>query len=86
MVCAGTQRDPPDQLVGRHAYTVLGVLDFPGLPKLIKLRNPWGEQKYNGPWSYTWLMTRAMMKEVEILYKDGTDEFWMPFTRFTKVC
>ena len=87
MVCAGTQKDPPDQLAGRHAYTVLGVADdISGLPKLIKLRNPWGMQRYNGPWSHPWLVTRGMMKEVELLYKHSKDEFWMPFTRFTKVC
>ena len=87
MVCAGTQKDPPDQLVGGHAYTVLGVMDGDGesgLPKLIKLRNPWGKQRYNGPWSHSWLVTRGMMQEAELLYKYSRDEFWMPFTRFTK--
>ena len=87
MVCAGTQKDPPDQLVGGHAYTVLGVMSGDGesgLPKLIKLRNPWGKQQYNGPWSYSWLVTRGMMQEAELLYKYSRDEFWMPFTRFTK--
>ena len=87
MVCAGTRKDPPppDQLVGGHAYTVLGVMDGDSvLPKLIKLRNPWGEQQYNGPWSYAWLETRGMWQEAKILYKYSRDEFWMPFTMFTK--
>ena len=88
MVCAGTQKDPPDQLVGGHAYTVLGVTSESEsrFPKLIKLRNPWGKQRYNGPWSHTWLEKRGMIEEAELLYSHSTDEFWMPFTRFTKVC
>ena len=87
MVCAGTRKDPPppDQLVGGHAYTVLGVMDgVSGIPKLIKLRNPWGKQQYNGPWSYSWLETRGMTQEAKLLYNHSRDEFWMPFTRFTK--
>ena len=70
MACTGTLKDPPYGLVGCHAYTVLGVMDeeSSGLPKLIKLRNPWGEQDYTGPYSYVWLETRGMKKEAELLF------------------
>ena len=87
MACAGTLKDPPYGLVGSHAYTVLGVMDEEslGLPQLIKLRNPWGEQDYTGPFSYVWLETRGKKKEAELLYKHGKDYFWMPLCDFTKV-
>lgn len=43
-------------LVPSHAYSLVSVHDVPmccGLcrKRLIKLRNPWGEQEWNGPWS-----------------------------------
>ena len=86
MVCAGTSEDPPNGLVGSHAYTVLGVVDESlESPRLIKLRNPWGEQHYTGPWSRIWLETREKKKEVELLYKCSREEFWMPIADFTKV-
>ena len=38
-----------------HAYTVLEAKELTQGPKkgtkLIKVRNPWGKEKYNGPWS-----------------------------------
>ena len=87
MACAGTLKDPPYGLVGCHAYTLLGVMDdeSSGNPQLIKLRNPWGEQNYTGPWSQVWLETQGMKKEAELLYNDGKDYFWMPLCDFTKV-
>ena len=33
-----------------HAYTVIGVAEYNG-EQLIKMRNPWGVEKYTGPWS-----------------------------------
>lgn len=42
-------------LVGGHAYTILGTqeLKVDGKVKhqLIKMRNPWGKERYDGPWS-----------------------------------
>lgn len=37
-------------MVGRHAYTVLGVAVYKG-EKLVKIRNPWGVEEYTGAWS-----------------------------------
>ena len=85
MVCAGTKKDPPNGLVGCHAYTVVGVYESSEFPQLIKLRNPSGSQQYTGPWSYSWLEKKGMKKEVELLYKCCRDEFWMLFSDFTKV-
>ena len=37
-------------IVGSHAWTTLGVTEaVPGV-KLVKVRNPWGHEKYTGPW------------------------------------
>jgi len=42
-------------LQNNHAYTILDaiVLTKDGLPyqKLLKMRNPWGNEAYTGPWS-----------------------------------
>ena len=61
MISAGTQVGQSDKKVSAnglaqsHAYTVLGafvVNDAKGVPrKLYKIRNPWGEEKYKGPYS-----------------------------------
>lgn len=37
-------------LISGHAYTLLGPFEYNG-QKLIKMRNPWGKEKYNGDWS-----------------------------------
>lgn len=37
-------------LVSQHAYTVLGVDTYKG-EKLVRIRNPWGVEKYTGPWN-----------------------------------
>lgn len=34
-----------------HAYTVLSVLTLSDGTQLLKIRNPWGTENYNGPWS-----------------------------------
>lgn len=39
-----------DGLVNMHAYTLLGVNTYK-TTKLVKIRNPWGEEQYTGPWS-----------------------------------
>lgn len=37
-------------LVNNHAFTVLGVAEYKGT-KLVKIRNPWGSERYHGTWS-----------------------------------
>jgi hypothetical protein len=37
-------------LVGAHAYTTIGVLTLSNGTKLVKMRFPWGGEKFNGPW------------------------------------
>lgn len=44
-----------DNMVPGHAYTVLGAVELKQgertVHKLIKMRNPWGSERYTGPWS-----------------------------------
>lgn len=37
-------------LVNNHAFTTLGVAEYKGT-KLVKIRNPWGSERYHGTWS-----------------------------------
>lgn len=37
-------------LVAGHAYTTLGAVEYNG-ERLVKVRNPWGSERYKGPWS-----------------------------------
>jgi hypothetical protein len=76
-----------DGLPGLHAYTVLGThtlrdCDGGEIEKLIKLRNPWAEETYTGPYNDKddqW--TEELLKQVDHLSKnDGS--FFMPVASF----
>ena len=44
----------PQGLAANHAYTVLGVASITKKGeevRLVKVRNPWGENQYKGPWN-----------------------------------
>ena len=59
LVCAATgTRLLHHGLVGPHACSVLGVLEADpssGRPRLLKVRNPWGEGEWTGPWGKDWI-------------------------------
>ena len=42
-------------LVTSHAYTILGVQELKAgetvLHRLVKMRNPWGTERFSGPWN-----------------------------------
>lgn len=38
-------------LITRHAYTILGAVKLSTGDTLLKMRNPWGAEKYSGDWS-----------------------------------
>lgn len=38
-------------LTSGHAYSLLDIVDLEDGPTLVKMRNPWSSEKYNGPWS-----------------------------------
>ena len=50
----GTGSDQDTNEIGvpyRHAFTILGTVKLSDDTKLVKVRNPWGKEKYAGPWS-----------------------------------
>jgi len=71
----------PDGLQNAHAYTLLDLIDLEGT-KLVKIRNPWSTEGYNGAWSdedSRW--TPALLKKAgHVKAKDGV--FFMPFHQF----
>jgi len=55
--CGTTNWDDPlkegrDGIHGGHAYSVLRAVNY-GKERLMLLKNPWGEQEWNGPWFVT---------------------------------
>ena len=87
LVCAGTVNgNIRIGLVGSHAYTVTGVFEARGnIPRLVKLRNPWGKSRYHGPWSKKWLRDRNMINEMRLLDDLADDgEFYLTYQDFTK--
>ena len=71
-----------------HAYTFLNVYTVNtgnGTERVVKLRNPWGNGEYNGPWSDSskkW--TESTKKQCG--YKDNVDDgiFYMSYDDFIK--
>jgi hypothetical protein len=62
----------------RHAYSIMEAKDIDGL-RLVKLRNPWGNTEWTGPWSdgsEEW--TAEWLQKLG--HKFGNDgEFWISF-------
>ena len=70
-------------LIAGHAYTVLGLHEIKG-EKVIRLRNPWGEENYNGAWSDN---SSKWTKELKEKYKFDEKEdgdFYMGYKDFLK--
>jgi len=68
-------------LVNGHAYSLIGVAEYQQI-KLVKIRNPWGAEKYKGPWSdksSEWT-TDARTALGSVDKNDGV--FWMPLSTF----
>jgi predicted glycosyl hydrolase (DUF1957 family) len=52
--CGGDDEQNQDGTSCSHAYTVISCMELRvnrQTVKLIKVRNPWGREGYNGPWS-----------------------------------
>ncbi|XP_034391530.1 calpain-9 [Cyclopterus lumpus] len=76
-------------LVKGHAYSITGMeeLTVRGQKvQLIRIRNPWGQVEWNGPWSdgsREWNYVDQAEKD-RILKKSDDGEFWMEFSDFKK--
>ncbi|XP_067085469.1 calpain-1 catalytic subunit isoform X2 [Osmerus mordax] len=77
------------KLVKGHAYSVTGVdeVEYRGSPvKLLRIRNPWGEVEWTGPWSDNSKEWSGVEPSVRMrLYNRSEDgEFWMSFSDFLR--
>jgi hypothetical protein len=78
-------------IVGGHAYSLLAgyEIDYQGRKlKLVKLRNPWGDKEWTGPWSDTsneWNYLDTQTKS-KLLFDRRTNDgiFFMEFPDFIK--
>uniref|UniRef100_A0A7N9ATL7 Calpain-3 n=1 Tax=Mastacembelus armatus TaxID=205130 RepID=A0A7N9ATL7_9TELE len=75
-------------LVKGHAYSVTAVEEHKDSKvRLVRLRNPWGQVEWNGPWSDNskeWATLSKAEKE-KLQHQSAEDgEFWMSFEDFKK--
>lgn len=71
-------------LVTGHAYTIVGVVELKGGPKLVKLRNPWGKEMYKGAWRDDDPKWTDDFKKQAKLVKADDGIFHMPAEDFRK--
>uniref|UniRef100_A0A8C9SH07 Calpain-1 catalytic subunit n=1 Tax=Scleropages formosus TaxID=113540 RepID=A0A8C9SH07_SCLFO len=77
------------KLVKGHAYSVTGVDEvmYRGTPtKLVRIRNPWGEVEWTGPWSDNsreWSTIEPSVR-TRLHNRSEDGEFWMSFADFTR--
>nr|XP_046258341.1 calpain-2 catalytic subunit-like [Scatophagus argus] len=77
------------KLVKGHAYSVTGAeeVHYRGRPvQLVRMRNPWGQVEWTGPWSdgsneWNYVNTEEKSK-LNHVAEDG--EFWMSYSDFVK--
>lgn len=70
-------------MVSGHAYGVIGAVELKGGAhagqKLIKMRNPWGSNEYDGPWSEkSSLWTADYRKQANGYTNANIGEFFIP--------
>ncbi|XP_050170264.1 calpain-9 isoform X3 [Myiozetetes cayanensis] len=85
---AESEARTPFGLIKGHAYSVTGIeeVSYRGRPvQLIRIRNPWGQVEWNGPWSDNSPEWRSVSpSEQRRLSQAARDdgEFWMKFEDF----
>ncbi|XP_070833125.1 calpain-2 catalytic subunit-like [Chaetodon trifascialis] len=77
------------KLVKGHTYSITGAEEFQSrgsLVQLVRLRNPWGQVEWNGPWSdgsNEWnYVSKEEKSKLNHVAEDG--EFWMSYSDFIK--
>uniref|UniRef100_A0A4W6G785 Calpain 9 n=1 Tax=Lates calcarifer TaxID=8187 RepID=A0A4W6G785_LATCA len=77
-------------LVKGHAYSITGLeeVNYRGQKvQLIRIRNPWGQVEWNGPWSDNareWNYVDAAEKTRILQNSTDDGEFWMEFEDFKR--
>uniref|UniRef100_A0A663MY26 Calpain 9 n=1 Tax=Athene cunicularia TaxID=194338 RepID=A0A663MY26_ATHCN len=85
---AESEAKTPFGLIKGHAYSVTGIdeVSYRGRQvRLIRIRNPWGQVEWNGPWSDNSLEWRSVSpSEQRRLSQAALDdgEFWMKYEDF----
>ena len=59
-----------------HAYSVRAVKTLSNGVRLVEVRNPWGSEKYKGPWSDSSDKWTAKFKEEVGFEKRNDGIFW----------
>ncbi|XP_078129398.1 calpain-2 catalytic subunit-like isoform X2 [Sander vitreus] len=77
------------KLVKGHAYSVTGAeeVHFQGKPvPLVRIRNPWGQVEWTGPWSDGSSEWNRVSKDEKSKLNHAADdgEFWMSYSDFIK--
>ena len=72
-----------DGIVQGHGYSILEVRRVED-DELIRLRNPWGFQEWEGEYSDKWLRSHGRRIRTILGWVDDQDDgtFWMPFSDF----
>uniref|UniRef100_W5NF88 Calpain-2 catalytic subunit n=2 Tax=Lepisosteus oculatus TaxID=7918 RepID=W5NF88_LEPOC len=86
---AETEAVTSQKLVKGHAYSVTGAdeVNYRGdKEKLIRIRNPWGQVEWTGPWSDGSVQWREVSDEDRgrLSNKAEDGEFWMSFSDFLR--
>ncbi|RMC12711.1 hypothetical protein DUI87_10236 [Hirundo rustica rustica] len=85
---AESEARTPFGLVKGHAYSVTGIeeVSYRGQQvKLIRIRNPWGQVEWNGPWSDNsaeWHSVSPLEQRRLSQAAQDDGEFWMKFEDF----
>uniref|UniRef100_UPI003AB09BE3 calpain 2, (m/II) large subunit, like n=2 Tax=Centroberyx gerrardi TaxID=166262 RepID=UPI003AB09BE3 len=77
------------KLVKGHAYSVTGAAQVEyrgGMEKLIRIRNPWGQVEWTGPWSDGATQWRQISDDdrERLSHRSEDGEFWMSFSDFLR--
>uniref|UniRef100_A0A8C2IKI5 Calpain 8 n=1 Tax=Cyprinus carpio TaxID=7962 RepID=A0A8C2IKI5_CYPCA len=75
------------KLVKGHAYSVTGakeVHSYGRLVQLVRLRNPWGQVEWTGPWSDNSKEWNSVQPEekAKLVHSAEDGEFWMAYSDF----
>ncbi|RXN04581.1 calpain-2 catalytic subunit-like protein [Labeo rohita] len=75
------------KLVKGHAYSITGAEEVHSsgrLVQLVRIRNPWGQVEWTGPWSDNSKEWNSVQPAeiAKLFYSDEDGEFWMAYSDF----